>query len=153
MQEAQCIPFKSIVMGDSMSANFIIHGLETKTSLDRLHIFLVGAPVLALIILVQTYGVNVPHWDQWDMIPIFQRYQSGELKWGDVWAQDAESRIFFPRLIMLGLAVLSKWNIMWELYLNIVLGILIFLFGYLLIQHSWIDVNKRLQQWLTVLFA
>src|SRR5438093_2667614 len=136
-----------------MPTNLDFKRLESKTSLERLQIFLVVVPVLALIILVQTYGVNVPHQDQWEIIPFFQRYRSDELEWGDVWAQHNEHRIFFPRLIMLGLAVLSNWNIMWELYLNIVLGILIFLFGYLLIQHSCIDVNKRLQQWLTVLFA
>src|SRR2546422_11380275 len=95
-----------------LSANLIIHGLETKTSLERLHIFLVGVPVLALIVLVRTYGVNVPFWDQWDLVPFFQRYKSAELEWGDVWAQHAGHRIFFPRLIMLGLAVLSNWNIM-----------------------------------------
>src|SRR3989442_15697534 len=108
-----------------MKANLIIHGLETKTSLERLQIFLVGSPVLALIILVQLYGVNIPFWDQWEMVPLFQKYRSGELEWGDLWAQHAEHRIFFPRLIMLGLAVLSDWNIMWELYFNIVLGSLI----------------------------
>src|SRR2546425_6333981 len=127
--------------------------MELKLSLERIQIVLIIAPAMSLIILVQSYGANVPYMDQWEMIPIFQKYQSGELEWGDVWAQHNEHRIFFPRLIMLGLAVLSNWNIMWELYLNIVLGILIFLFGYLLIQHCWINVNRRLQQWLTVLFA
>jgi hypothetical protein len=46
----------------------------------------------------------------------------GTLTAGDIWAQHNEHRIFFPKLLMLGLARVTHWSIKYELAVNIVLA-------------------------------
>jgi hypothetical protein len=83
-------------------------------------------PPIFLIGLVVRYAVQVPFLDQWELVPLLDRSFSGDLTIHDLWAQHNEHRIFFPRLIMLGLARLTGWNIGYELAVNIVLAAAIF---------------------------
>jgi len=64
------------------------------------------------------------------------RPKHGELSFSDIWVQHNEHRILFPRLIMLALASLTGWNIIYELYTNFVLAGLILLFLYRLLRKS-----------------
>ena len=84
---------------------------------------LTGAPFLFIVILLVRYAVNVPYQDQWDMIPLLDKAYSGGLSLSELWAPHNEHRIFFPQLIMLGLARLTHWNIGYELALNLVLAL------------------------------
>ena len=79
-------------------------------------------PLGYLIWVVARYSVEVPFADQWELVPFLEKSYGGDLRFGDLWAQHNEHRIFFPRLIMLGLARLTHWRIGCELALNIVLA-------------------------------
>jgi hypothetical protein len=83
-------------------------------------------PLAWVIFVVARYAVPVPFMDQWEFVPFLGKYYGGELTLADVWAQHNEHRIFFPRLIMLGLARLTHWNIAWEFAVSIILAIGIF---------------------------
>lgn len=72
--------------------------------------------------LISRYGVNVPYQDQFDLVPLFQRQKTGALSLHDFWVQGNEHRMVFPRIIMLGLANLTRWNIRAELLVNFVLA-------------------------------
>jgi len=72
-------------------------------------------PFLWLIWNVTRYAVDVPVWDQWELVPLLERLHTGRLTWRDLWAQHNEHRLFFPRIIMLLLARASGWSIFWEL--------------------------------------
>ena len=76
--------------------------------------------------MVYKYWVNVPFGDQWDFIPLIEKSYIGTLTFGDFWAQHNEHRPIFPRLIMLALSRLSRWNIFYELWVNIILALAIF---------------------------
>jgi hypothetical protein len=65
--------------------------------------------------LVSRYGVDVPYNDQWAQLPLFEKAFHGGLRLQDLWEPHNEHRIFFPRLVFLGLARLSHWNIRLEL--------------------------------------
>jgi hypothetical protein len=75
------------------------------------------APAVWLFHLIQKYGVDIPHSDQWDgSCPIFIKDRAGTLGVADFFAQHNEHRIFFPRLIMFGLGKMTHWNIFAELW-------------------------------------
>jgi hypothetical protein len=92
----------------------------------RLLIVLAALPPLALALFVAKYGVSVPYCDSWDLVPLLEKSYTGQLTLHDLWAPHNEHRTFFPRLIMLGLARLTRWNIGYELALNLVIAAGIF---------------------------
>jgi hypothetical protein len=84
---------------------------------------MLAAPALAVLVLIFVYGVNVPFWDQWQGVPpLIEKMTNGTLGLSDFFAQHNEHRIFFPRLVMLGLALLTHWNIKIELFTSWVLA-------------------------------
>lgn len=86
-------------------------------------IALVAAPLLGLVILLSKYAVDVPFWDQWELVPLISNMLHGTLTFAQLFAQHNEHRIFFPRLIMLGLAALTHWNTMYEVATNVALAV------------------------------
>jgi hypothetical protein len=90
------------------------------------YILLTVVPLAYLLWVLVKYGVDVPVWDQWDLVPLLDKMYSGKLTLADVWAQHNEHRPMFPLLVMLGLARLTRWNILYELAVNIVLAVGVF---------------------------
>lgn len=112
---------------------------QKKTSTFRkrpLWILLSLVPVLFLIILVFLYHVDVPYWDQWDFVPLIEEYHMGNVSPYTLCRQHNEHRLVFPKFIMLFLADLTHWNISFELAVNIVLAIGIFLLLVFLIKRT-----------------
>jgi hypothetical protein len=79
-------------------------------------------PPLYLIGVVLVWAVDVPFADQWALVPLLDHMYRGGLTIGDLWSQHNEHRLLFPRLLMLGLARISGWNIRYELGANIALA-------------------------------
>ena len=78
---------------------------------------LILVPVFLGLWFVQLYGVNVFYLDQQDgMLPLFTKWDAGHLSLADFWQQHNEHRHFFPRLLMFGLAFLTHWNSLVEMY-------------------------------------
>lgn len=76
-------------------------------------------PAIWTCIFILLYAYNIPIWDQWEFIPLLQKlYTNQSITLRDLWAQHNEHRILFPRLIMLGLASFSRWNIKYEIYVG-----------------------------------
>jgi hypothetical protein len=88
---------------------------------------LAAFPFLILIWVVARYSINVPYLDQWDFIPLLDKMYQGQLTFHDLWMQFNEHRILFPKLIMLGLARLTHWNIRYESVVSVLLAIGVFL--------------------------
>src|SRR5208282_4675420 len=72
-------------------------------------------PLAFLIWMVSRYAVSVPFGDQWELVPLLEKTYHETLTFHDLWAQHNEHRILFPKIIMLGLAHLTGWNIYYEL--------------------------------------
>lgn len=81
-----------------------------------------GVPFVLLVGLVAHYSVNVPFWDQWELVPLLQKYQHGTLGIGDLFAQHNEHRLFFPRIIMIALAQLTHWDVRAEMLVSLLLA-------------------------------
>ena len=99
-------------------------------------------PFALLVAVVARYGVNVPYWDQWELLPLLQKSFAGTLTLSDLWQQHNEHRIFFPRLIMLALAHLTHWNIRAELVVNVLLGLGIFFAAFTLVRRTFCDTSN-----------
>lgn len=84
-------------------------------------------PLFLLVWLVASFSVNVPFWDQWELVELFDKVAAGSASLRDFFAQQNEHRLFFHRLIFVGFAFVSKWNIRLELCLSILLAIVTFL--------------------------
>jgi hypothetical protein len=100
------------------------HGLKINVRiLLRLSVLIPALlPLFILVLNVAEYHVDVPFWDQWNFIPLLgQSYEQG-LTLADLSGQHNEHRLLFPRLIMLGLARASRYNIVWELVVIILLA-------------------------------
>jgi hypothetical protein len=80
-------------------------------------------PALLLAALMVRYGVNLPTYDQWDTPGgLFVKLAEHQpLTFADFISQHNESRKVFPRLIFLGLAYLTGWDIRAELAVIFVL--------------------------------
>lgn len=85
------------------------------------------APLLYLLLIMFKYPLLVPYLDQWEFIPVLQKSYEGTLGLVDLWGQHNEHRLIFPRFAMLLLAHLTQWNIAYELAVNLVLGLGLFL--------------------------
>lgn len=111
---------------------------------------LILIPPSFILILVNKYGVDFPYWDQWKFVPLLIKAHYGELTFSDLWAQHLEHRILFPRIIMLLLAYITNWNIMYELYLSVILAGLILWFLYLLLR---LTVGNYIPSWLPIVMS
>jgi len=83
-------------------------------------LLLPAAVVLALIL---RYGVNLPYWDQWELLDTLIAARDGIMRWDLLFAQHNEHRMPFPKAIMLGAALLSGWNTRVELIISFLISL------------------------------
>ncbi len=85
-------------------------------------------PVVGLCWYVAQYSVNVPILDQIDLVPVLEKAATNRAGVWDFFSQHNEHRMLFPRLIFVGLALLSRWNTQVEMAFSIGLAVLSFWF-------------------------
>lgn len=85
-------------------------------------IIAIALPPLVLVAALIRYSVNVPFWDQWELVTLIEKLQNGTAGFSDFFAQHNEHRIFFPRIIMVALACITSWNTKFEVAANVVLA-------------------------------
>lgn len=75
-----------------------------------------AAPALYLAFLIFQHGTDTPWGDQWDgTAPLFLKMKADTLQFSDFYRFHNEHRIVFPRLLTVGLAKLTNWNVRAEL--------------------------------------
>lgn len=87
---------------------------------------LLFVPALFIAGLIALRSLNMPVLDQWEVVPIIQHVHSGHFLWSDFWLQHNEHRIFFPQLVMLGVALLTHWNTLVECFIGLLIAIISF---------------------------
>ena len=88
---------------------------------------LASVPLLFMIYQVARYPVDVPFFDDWSFVPLVEKWYLGNPALGDLWHQHNEHRMFFAKVIIVGLAAMTSWNMTYEVALNALLGAGIFL--------------------------
>lgn len=87
------------------------------------HKVLALIPLVYVVWVVVKLGVDVPFWDQWELVPLLEKTYRADLTAHDLWAQHNEHRPMFPTIIMLALARITGWNIRAELGVNLALAL------------------------------
>ena len=82
--------------------------------------------ILTLLWLINNFSLNVPTWDQWGLVDLYEKVDAGSADLGDFFALHNEHRLIFPKLIFVTLAFLSHWNINYELYFSVLLAVITF---------------------------
>lgn len=90
---------------------------RTRTVTRWIPYLLVALPVAIGFSYVYLFGVNVVWRDEWHIVTLLHKLSSGRLTVLDLWEPHNEHRFFFPRVAILLLAVLTKWNTIAEMYL------------------------------------
>jgi hypothetical protein len=94
--------------GDRSEARWVRYALKAALALSAVLPFFY----------VRKFGVNALFWDQFEFVPALARFYEGQLSLWDLTALHNEHRLFFPRLIMLGLAALTRYDNVAEMYFN-----------------------------------
>ncbi len=90
-------------------------------------LLLAALPLGCLIVVFYNYAVDIPVWDEWwGVVPLLQKYFSGALHPGDFWAQHNEHRLVFPKLLLLGLALVSDYDVRWDMVASIAFALLFY---------------------------
>ena len=83
-------------------------------------------PAVILGLLIIKYNVNVQFWDELDLGPYIYRYiTNSKLTFQDYLAQHNESRLLFPKLIFIGLASLTRWDVRYEMLVTFLFACII----------------------------
>jgi hypothetical protein len=89
---------------------------------------------------VQRYAVSIPVLDDWEMVPLVTRAHQGTLKFYHLFAQQQESRTFFPRLLFVLFALKRPWDGRVAMMLSILICCLTSLEIYFLLRKSALSV-------------
>src|SRR6266850_466867 len=77
------------------------------SAMNRLSLFITALLALLPILLgayfIKRYAVNVVFWDEWDVVPLLDKWYAGTWTFAHWWAQHNEHRIVFPRLLLITL--------------------------------------------------
>jgi hypothetical protein len=110
---------------------------------------LLAAPVFILFAIFH-FGVPVPYWDQWELVPLLEKAHDHTLTFADLWAQHNEHRIVLPLAVMLLLDCSTGWNIYYEFLTSYILAIAIFAFLWSIAAKTF---QNRPPLWLAVAFS
>lgn len=83
-------------------------------------------PIVSVAAYIYFFGLNIPFWDQWENVSLLIKQQQGSLSLADLFAQHNEHRPFVPRLIWIGLADLTHYNVKAELWTNFLIAVAMF---------------------------
>jgi len=84
-------------------------------------------PLGLLVGVLWRYYVDVPTWDCWWILPLVERSFQGTFGIRDLWHPVIEHRLVVPILLFLAWAHWTRWNTAYQIALNVLLGLGIFL--------------------------
>lgn len=113
---------------------------------------LVAAAIPPIVIARATnhYGLDLPYWDQWSFVPTLVAAMEGHLRFGMLWEQSNEHRLVLPKLLMIGLAHLTRWNVRAEMAASVVVALGTFAALVALIGRTVRPLAPVLSRWLVL---
>jgi len=109
-----------------------------KSRISLLTVYLI--PPAIILWFINSFSVNAPLGDQWDLVSLFEKVLTRKASFEDFFAQHNEHRTFFPKIIFVVLALISNWNIRYELYFSV---FLVFVTFFSLYKLSLLGVEKE----------
>jgi len=102
-------------------------------------LILTALPIIYLINIAVKYSVDIPSYDEWFFVPLFEKMFNGTLTLQDLWAQTNEHRLVVTKLLMLMFVKFTGWNLKYQIAFNIILciGILTAFIYFLKRESKW----------------
>jgi len=94
------------------------------------------APPCFLALLIFKYSVDLPQWDEWEYVRLFEKLSRGSLTIADLFAQMNEYRQFFPNLVFVALGWLTRGDVRYEMLVTFLVACLISFNVYRLAEHT-----------------
>ncbi|TCT22186.1 hypothetical protein [Thiobaca trueperi] len=95
----------------------------------RNYLFIIAAlPPAIVACYIFLLGLNIPFWDQWDFLSQLLKIQDTGISFEQLISQHNEHRPFFPRIIWIGLAQLTQYNVNAELWINFFFALITLVF-------------------------
>jgi hypothetical protein len=105
-------------------------------------------PIAAIVRLISRYAVNIPWGDEWSLVPLIRKFYEHQLTLADLSRQHNEHRIVIPKLIYLGFAGWTHWNVVAEMFFSVLLCCASSAGIYLLLERTVSGTSpKRLLLW------
>jgi hypothetical protein len=115
-----------------------------------LYVFLLMLPPFFIFLLLTNFVVDVPYWDQWDLIQFLPNLFTNNVTIDDLLHQHNEHRILFPRVAYFALIKLGGWSINKEIFVS-------FAFASLSLFTLWriirLTVKSKFAPWLIVVYS
>lgn len=103
---------------------------------------LASFPMIACAALTARYGYDVPYWDQWWLVPVVAKAFGGDLALADLWLAVNEHRVFFPNLLTVALARLTRWDLRYEHAMTFLFAF----FAFILIVRAILNAERALER-------
>jgi hypothetical protein len=117
--------------------------LLSRINLWQLTVFILALlPLIFLVIILRKYSVNVPFYDQWELVDLYRKSHSGLLGFADFFAQHNEHRLLFPRMVWYPIARVTNWNTNFEIFVNIILAASAFMLLSQIIRKTFSSAGK-----------
>ncbi len=126
---------------------------ETKKYIKWGFLGLAIIPLFSVLFFINSNSVNVPFLDQYELVPIIKDIHNNSLTFQDLWQQHNEHRIFFPRIVMLASAVISKWDIREGILINWVVATASFVFLAILLRLTARRLSNTVPIWMPLLIS
>jgi hypothetical protein len=115
-------------------------------------ILLALVPFAFLVLFVSRYSVDVPYWDEWEMVDHLRNLHAGTFSVKELWRQHNEHRPVFGIVTVMALVQLTHWNTDAEVAANVCVGLLIFALTAAFLMKKW-PPGRRVPLWLLPLIS
>lgn len=86
---------------------------------SALILIIYAIPVLATLLFIYSFGVDVPYMDSFVLVELFHKIYLKTVTFQDFWMHHNEHRILIPRFLIASLAFLTSWNVKIQQYFSV----------------------------------
>jgi hypothetical protein len=121
---------------------------------DWLCLIVALLPLFYLVYFSYMYSVDIPIWDDWELIPLIEKSFQSKLTINDLLGTHNQvHRHFFPRLIILASVHLTGWNSIYQVFFNIFLGVSIFIILSIQLKETEKNISRGSACWIISVFG
>lgn len=99
-------------------------------------------PVALVFWFMNTFYVNVPFWDEWSLIPFFEKIANGSANFADFFSQHNEHRMLFPKMIFTALSFPFDLNLYIYIFFSLSIVVLTFISIHKITNLGIVNENK-----------
>lgn len=118
-----------------IDSNDMMQVRKYKSIITYISIFLAIIPIIFGFYYIHKFGVNIPQWDQWSLVPVTVDCLEGKFDPLFLIAEQNDSRPVFPNIIMLTISIITAMNIKSIFYVGYIFYVMsIIMIAYLVLK-------------------